>query len=167
MSLTFGTTCLKLRRNLIFRRKSHKGLIFSKGSKVGHLLLRVRGNVDVEYLRIFSGGLGYGETGSSESPDCPGQTARHDSLFRSREGNYDRSLDPHDQRLFHLLGEISSEEDASGRGMLSVIVVHKFGDMQPGPGFFELAKKLGRDTSDILKCWVDELKKVHAVWSQK
>jgi hypothetical protein len=77
------------------------------------------------------------------------------------------SLDPHDQRLFHLLGEISSEEDAGGRGMLSVIVVHKFGDMQPGPGFFELAKKLGRDTSDILECWVDELKKVHAVWSQK
>ena len=77
------------------------------------------------------------------------------------------SLDPHDQRLFHLLGEISSEEDASGRGMLSVIVVHKFGDMQPGPGFFELAKKLGRDTSDILKCWVDELKKVHALWYQK
>ncbi len=75
------------------------------------------------------------------------------------------SLDPHDQRLFHLLGEISSEEDASGRGMLSVVVVHKFGDMQPGPGFFELAKKLGRDTSNILECWVDELKKVHAVWS--
>ena len=77
------------------------------------------------------------------------------------------SLDAHDQRLFHLLGEISSEEDARGRGMLSVIVVHKFGDMQPGPGFFELAKKLGRDTSDILKCWVEELRKVHAVWSRE
>ncbi len=51
--------------------------------------------------------------------------------------------------------------------MLSVIVVHKSGDMQPGPGFFDLAKKLGRDTSDILKCCVGELKKVHAVWSQK
>jgi molybdopterin synthase catalytic subunit len=74
-------------------------------------------------------------------------------------------LDAHDQRLFHLLGEISEEEDASGRGMLSVIVVHKVGDMQPGPGFFELAKQLGRDTSDILKCWVEELKKVHAYWS--
>jgi len=37
-----------------------------------------------------------------------------------------------------------------GRGMLSVIVVHKEGDMQPGPGFFELAGELGRDTSDIL-----------------
>ena len=37
---------------------------------------------------------------------------------------------------------------AAGRGMLSVIVVHKQGDMQPGPGFFELAQRLGRDTSD-------------------
>jgi len=74
-------------------------------------------------------------------------------------------LEAHDARLFHLLGEISETEDASGRGMLSVIVVHKSGDMQPGPGFFELAKQLGRDTSDILKCWIDELKKVHGYWS--
>lgn len=74
-------------------------------------------------------------------------------------------VEAHDPRLFHLLGEISSEEDTAGRGMLSVIVVHKTGDMQPGPGFFELAKHLGRNTSDILKCWVDELKRVHAVWS--
>ena len=76
-------------------------------------------------------------------------------------------LEAHDQRLFHLLGEISAEEDAADRGMLSVIVVHKTGDMQPGPGFFELAKRLGRNTSNILKCWVDELKRVHAVWSGK
>lgn len=45
-------------------------------------------------------------------------------------------------------------------------VVHKHGDMQPGPGFFELAGSLGRDTSDILKCWIDELKKVHGHWSR-
>jgi molybdopterin synthase catalytic subunit len=76
-------------------------------------------------------------------------------------------LEAHDQRLFHLLGEISAEEDTAGRGMLSVIVVHKTGDMQPGPGFFELAKRLGRNTSNFLKCWVDELKRVHAVWSGK
>lgn len=75
------------------------------------------------------------------------------------------NLEAHDQRLFHLLGEISSEESGAGRGMLSVIVVHKVGDMQPGPGFFDLAKRLGRDTSDILMCWVQELKKVHSVWS--
>lgn len=75
-------------------------------------------------------------------------------------------VDAHDTRLFHMLGEISSEEDAAGRGMLTVVVVHKHGDMQPGPGFFELAKRLGRDTKDVMKCWVDELHKVHAVWSK-
>ncbi|MEK9148773.1 MAG: hypothetical protein AAB267_01860 [Candidatus Desantisbacteria bacterium] len=74
-------------------------------------------------------------------------------------------LEAYDQRLFHLLGEISSEEDAAGRGMLTVIVVHKDGDMQPGPGFFELAQKLGRDTSGILNCWVKELTKVYGYWS--
>src|SRR2546429_8345506 len=76
-------------------------------------------------------------------------------------------LDAHDPRLFHMLGEISSEEDTAGRGMLTVVVVHKVGDMQPGPGFFELAKQLGRDTTNKLKCWADELHKVHAIWSHK
>ena len=69
---------------------------------------------------------------------------------------------PDDHALHHMLGEISEEEDAGGRGMLSVIVVHKEGDKMPGPGFFVLAKKLGRDTSDHVRCWSDELTKVYA-----
>ncbi len=76
-------------------------------------------------------------------------------------------LEPHDSRLFHLLGEISSEEDAAGRGMLTAIVVHKNGDMQPGPGFFELAKSLGRNTKDPLVCWVQEFNQVHDYWANK
>lgn len=76
-------------------------------------------------------------------------------------------LEPNAFALSALLGEISAEEDAAGRGMLSVLVVHKDGDMQPGPGFFELAGQLGRDTSDILRCWIEELKKVHRVWGGK
>lgn len=75
------------------------------------------------------------------------------------------NLDAHDPRLFQLLDEISREEDAAGRGMLTVVVVHKVGDMQPGPGFFELAKSLGRDTHNIEECWVSELHHVHAIWS--
>ncbi len=75
-------------------------------------------------------------------------------------------LEPESYALAKMLGEISTEEDKAGRGMLTVIVVHKTGDMQPGPGFFELAQRLGRDTSDILKCWVDELKGVHSYWSR-
>ncbi|WP_157381289.1 hypothetical protein [Tepidiphilus margaritifer] len=76
-------------------------------------------------------------------------------------------LEPHDSRLFHLLGEISSEEDQAGRGMLTAIVVHKSGDMQPGPGFFELARSLGRNTKDPLACWVAEFNKVHDYWANK
>ena len=73
----------------------------------------------------------------------------------------------HDTRLFHLLGEISVEENDAGRGLLSVVVVHKNGDMQPGPGFFLLGRHLGYDTKDLLKFWVEQLKKVHSVWSSR
>ena len=75
-------------------------------------------------------------------------------------------LEPHDTRLFHLLGEISTEENAAGRGMLSALVVHKDGDMQPGPGFFELAQQLGHDTRDILKFWIEEVKRVFVAWNR-
>lgn len=75
------------------------------------------------------------------------------------------SLQPHDPRLFHFLGEISSEEDDAGRGLLTVVVVHKRGDMEPGKGFYELASFLGRDTSDLQKCWIEELHAVHRTWS--
>jgi hypothetical protein len=75
------------------------------------------------------------------------------------------NFEPHDTRLFHLLGQISVDESAAGRGMLSVVVVHKNGDMQPGPGFFVLGQHLGYGTKDLLKFWVDELKKVHGNWS--
>ena len=75
-------------------------------------------------------------------------------------------LEPDSQALADMLGEISSEEDAAGHGMLTVIVVHKSGDMQPGPGFFGLAQELGRDTSNIEKCWVDEFNRVLGQWAE-
>lgn len=73
-------------------------------------------------------------------------------------------IDAHDQRLAHFLEEISTEESAAGRGMLTALVVHKRGDMQPGPGFFDLAQRLGHDTSDIVKFWIEEVKRVFAAW---
>lgn len=53
-------------------------------------------------------------------------------------------------------------ESEVGRGMLTALVVHKQGDYQPGPGFFELARELGHDASDIEKFCVQEVKKVLA-----
>jgi hypothetical protein len=43
-------------------------------------------------------------------------------------------LEPDSYALAAMLGEMSSAEDAAGRGMLTVVVVHKEGEMKPGPG---------------------------------
>jgi hypothetical protein len=49
---------------------------------------------------------------------------------------------------------------------LTVVAVHKSGNVQPGPGFFELAQSRGRNTSNIVECWVGEFKKVFAYWTE-
>jgi hypothetical protein len=74
-------------------------------------------------------------------------------------------LESHDVRLFYLLGQISTEEDAAGRGMLSALVVKKDRGL-PGTGFFELAHDLGHDTKDILTFWINEVNKVFAAWNR-
>lgn len=74
------------------------------------------------------------------------------------------TMQPDDYCLAKFLGEISTEETRAGRGMLSALVVHKHGDYQPGPGFFELARELGYDTSDIVKFWIVEVKRVFKAW---
>jgi hypothetical protein len=71
-------------------------------------------------------------------------------------------IGPHDNAMGAMLGQISEEEDECGRGMLSVIVVHKEGDRKPGGGFYELAVELGRDVTDRDRMWIDELNRVFA-----
>ena len=75
-------------------------------------------------------------------------------------------LEPKSFALRTMLREIAAEENAAGRGMLTALVVYNSGDMQPGPGFFDLAGKLGKNTNDILQCWIKEVKRVHACWSR-
>ena len=67
-----------------------------------------------------------------------------------------RSLDiePQDDRLSHLLGEISTAEHAVGRGMLAVVVVHKHGDRMPGAGLFQLARGFGHETKEREALWM-------------
>ena len=72
--------------------------------------------------------------------------------------------------IFHsLLGQISEAENEEGRGMLSVVVVHKSGDNQgqPGEGFFRLARELGHDARDPLKFWATEMERVRAAWRRE
>jgi len=67
--------------------------------------------------------------------------------------------------FWDMLGEISTEEDTAGRGLLTVIVIHGKGDTLPGAGFFQLAKRLERDTSDKKAFWTEELRRVYGSWS--
>src|SRR5271157_623716 len=64
-----------------------------------------------------------------------------------------------------MLGEISTEEDAAGRGMMTVIVVNGQGEKLPGAGFFKLARRLGRHVSDERAFWMEELGRVYRCWS--
>ena len=75
-------------------------------------------------------------------------------------------FEPHDHRFFDFLGQVSTEEDESGRGLMTALVVHKTGDKRPGTGFYELAESRGRDVSDIIVTWINEVNKVHAVWAR-
>ena len=70
-------------------------------------------------------------------------------------------FDPHGDDFRHFLGQLSWEADISGRGMITALVVHS-GDQKPGKGFFNLARHLGRNVSDLDKCWVEELQRVHS-----
>ena len=74
-------------------------------------------------------------------------------------------MEPHDPRLGHFLGQIAREDDDNGLGLTTVVVVHKQGDQQPGPGFFEMAESQGRLLRDSTMFWIEELNRVHDHWA--
>jgi hypothetical protein len=70
------------------------------------------------------------------------------------------SFEPHGFALNHLLDQISKEEDAAGRGILTALVVLKEEGI-PAEGFWTSAADLGRNIRDKMACWVQELKVVY------
>jgi hypothetical protein len=76
-------------------------------------------------------------------------------------------VEPHDMILWEIIGDVARDEEAAKRGLLSVVVVHKHGDMEPGYGFYDLANYFGRNTTDKTKCFIDEMHNVHRMWSVK
>jgi hypothetical protein len=71
----------------------------------------------------------------------------------------------HDPDMDALLVDVSTEEFNDARPLLSVVVVHKNGDLEPGKGFYELADSLGFDTSDRQVFWIAELNRVFDFYS--
>lgn len=73
-------------------------------------------------------------------------------------------FDANDNRFHALLGEVACDEDDEDRGLISVLVIHKGGDMRPGQGFFDLAKERGRVGVDDEQIWINEFELVDASW---
>jgi len=70
---------------------------------------------------------------------------------------------PEQSEFRHFLGQLSIESDAAGRGMITALVVYKDRSKRfPGPGFFDLAARLGRDVSDKWAFWGTEVGRVQA-----
>lgn len=110
------------------------------------------------------------ERAKSEGKAALAECARNERLIAYSDFiKHVRSIsfqNPRDPRLAHFLGEISTEEAQAARGMLTALVVRKQGEHRPGPGFFDLAEKLGYKTHDVEKFWVEEVKKVFAYWQR-
>jgi hypothetical protein len=68
-----------------------------------------------------------------------------------------------------LLGEVSEDEVGSGRPMLSAIALGVSG--KPGPGFFALAKMLGRTVGSSKeqrqKFWEGERDTIYKTWKRR
>jgi len=66
----------------------------------------------------------------------------------------------------HVLGEISEDEVVAGRPMLSAVAVSVSG--RPGPGFFSLARDLGKITSetDEKAFWEQERDAAYKAWKR-
>ena len=63
------------------------------------------------------------------------------------------------QEAIQAIDQISKEEDAAGRGILTALVVLKDGRI-PAEGVWNTAADLGRDVRDKVACWVKEFERV-------
>jgi hypothetical protein len=80
------------------------------------------------------------------------------------------SLDPHSTAVAGLLGQVNLLEHERTKPLISALVVHKSGDMQPGEGFWSFARELGIDPGPgdqaRLDFWVREIERCYAEWSR-
>jgi hypothetical protein len=70
------------------------------------------------------------------------------------------SLDPYSALMNHLLGAVFEEECESKRPALTSIVTHKYGDKEPGAGFYDMARSLGYRFSEPYVFWAEQVQAV-------
>jgi hypothetical protein len=79
-------------------------------------------------------------------------------------------LEPHSSAMAGLLGQVNLLEHEAGRPLISALVIHKGGDLEPGSGFWEFAKDLGIDpgasADGRLVFWTRELERCYSRWAE-
>lgn len=66
----------------------------------------------------------------------------------------------------HLLGAIFRDEHEAGRPALTALVTHKHGDKEPGPGFYDMARKLGISFDEPLVYWATQVQDVFKLYGR-
>jgi hypothetical protein len=102
------------------------------------------------------------ETGKREAMCAIVRAARHEQMITYSElakAITSIQVEPHDYAMDRLLDEISKEEDAAGRGILTALVVRKE-DGVPAEGFWGSAQDIGRQYKDKDAMWAAEVTRV-------
>jgi hypothetical protein len=69
-------------------------------------------------------------------------------------------LDPHSALMSALLGAVFEDEHAEGRPALTSIVTPKYGDKEPGKGFYDKARGLGYRFKEPYIFWAQQVQAV-------
>ena len=69
-------------------------------------------------------------------------------------------LDPYSSLMNHLLGAVFEDEHAASRPALTSIVTHKYGDKEPGAGFYDKARSLGYRFKEPYIFWAQQVQDV-------
>ncbi len=75
-------------------------------------------------------------------------------------------LDPYSALMNHLLGAVFEDEHAAGRPALTSIVTHKYGDKEPGAGFYDMARSLGYRFTEPYVFWARQVQDVFKLHGQ-
>lgn len=75
-------------------------------------------------------------------------------------------VEPHSALMNHLLSAILEDESGSGRPLLTAIVTHKNGDLEPGAGFYDAAKALGHSVHEPLAFWSSQVTAVFKTYGR-
>lgn len=75
-------------------------------------------------------------------------------------------LDPYSALMNHLLGAVFEDENECGRPALTSIVTHKYGDKEPGSGFYEMARSLGYQFREPYIFWAQQVQDVFKLYGK-